>query len=498
MRHFLYGFVIVCIAIIALWAVEGSAEVQAEEGLANLYQPKNYTAARASSVDPEGKNADWVTIEAGGLKEIARLQGPGLIDHIWITIAHDDPMHLKQLVLRMYWDNEKYPSVETPVGDFFGLGHGMVYDINSIPIQIGSYKGLNCFWPMPFGKSARITVENQSDIVCDKFYFYIDYRRGVNLPADTPYFHAWYNQSYPAKIGEDYCLMNTVGKGHYVGCNLSIHLNSSGWWGEGDDRFYIDGDLTPTLEGTGSEDYFCGAWCYEKAFSCAYIGAPLVEEYQHDRGKKWNVYRYHITDPIPFKKSLRFDIETYSDDRWPWPNHYSSVAYWYQTEPHLIFPPLPHDRVSKLLDLPVADDPGSKEGELMQMKAHNGWFNVVQQGKAGGWDGIWSNRAHLFIQFAEPGQWADMMFLSDENAEQDMEAIFTRAPDYGIVELAVNGTVILRDVDTYNPAGVDQIVRSVGKVRMNKGENLLRIKVTGKNPDSGGYYMGFDCLRVKN
>ena len=217
---------------------------------------------------------------------------------------------------------------------------------------------------MPFKQRATITVENQSATDCRSFYYYIDYRKDVKIPRGTPYFHAWYNQAFPADPVADYAIMEAEGKGHYVGCNMSIHLNSEGWWGEGDDHIYVDGAEKPTLSGTGSEDYFCGAWCYSKAFSNLYMGCPLMQSPDPERdtrarmpGCKWNVYRYHILDPIPFEKSIKVHIETGrspgTNARRPFTNHHSSVGYWYQTEPHKPFPPLPkaEDRISVQIKL---------------------------------------------------------------------------------------------------------------------------------------------------
>ncbi|MBE7560986.1 DUF2961 domain-containing protein [bacterium] len=355
--------VVFFLAVATLWATAHAGGSIMPSDISSLWQPQKFTAARVSSTDPTGGNRDAISIRPWDRAVLADIAGPGMIHHIWFTIAHPDPMHLRQLVLRIYWDGETAPSVEAPVGDFFGLGHGMVYDINSVPIQIGSHKGLNCFWPMPFKQRATITVENQSATACRSFYYYIDYRKDVKIPRDARYFHAWYNQKFPADPVADYVLMEAEGEGHYVGCNMSIHLNSEGWWGEGDDHIYVDGVEKPNLTGTGSEDYFCGAWCYAKPFSNLYFGCPLMQSPDPQRdvrvrrpGSYWNVYRYHILDPIPFTKSNKVHIETGrapgTNARRPFTNHHSSVGYWYQREPHQPFPPLPRaaERVSTMLE----------------------------------------------------------------------------------------------------------------------------------------------------
>lgn len=308
--------------------------------LAELPALKDFKAARQSSFDPTGGNNDGrqdLPIQPGETRPMAKIEGAGAITHIWVTIASDDKKHLKDLVLRMYWDGEETPSVETPIGDFFGQGHGIYYQYSCLPIQIGTSNGLNCFWRMPFGNGALVTITNDGPVPCKAFYYYVDYQLYDKLPADTGRFHAQYRQAYPCTPGQNYVFFETAGRGHYVGCNLSIHNRADGWWGEGDDMIYIDGEEKPTFNGTGSEDYFCGAWCYGPAFSGLFLGCPLRGEHKNDA--LWNVYRYHLSDPIPFTKSIKMTIEHgHANDR---SDDFSSVAYWYQTEPHAAFPALP-------------------------------------------------------------------------------------------------------------------------------------------------------------
>jgi hypothetical protein len=308
--------------------------------LGDLPQLKTFEAGRVSSVDPSGGNADGrqdKPIQPGETRTLAEIEGAGAITHVWVTIASKDPHHLRNLVWRMYWDGEESPSVETPIGDFFGLGHAKYYQYASLPIQIGTNNGLNCFWRMPFGDGAKVTVTNEGPDPVDAFYYYIDYQTYDSLPADVGRFHAQYRQAFPCPPGENYTFLEAEGRGHYVGVNLSIHNRADGWWGEGDDMIYVDGGDEPEFKGTGSEDYFCGAWCYGEPFSNPYFGCPLRGE--HKINELWNVYRYHVEDPIPFKHRIRVTIEHgHANDQG---NDYSSVAYWYQTEPHGSFPALP-------------------------------------------------------------------------------------------------------------------------------------------------------------
>jgi D-arabinan exo alpha-(1,3)/(1,5)-arabinofuranosidase (non-reducing end) len=328
--------------------------------LSSLPQVKDYVQKRSSSYDRSGANADARTIAAGETLTLLDEAGPGLISHVWFTIASGDPYHLKALVLRMYWDGEATPSVETPVGDFFGLGLGQYYLYQSLPLSVGSDKALNSFFAMPFQKHARITVTNEGTCKVDAFYFNIDYRAySKPLPADLLYFHAQYRQAAPARgwtnqwhsngdplvnnkpnlNGEgNYVWMEATGRGHFAGVTMSVLQNQDGWWGEGDDMFFVDGESTPSINGTGSEDYFLGAWGFEgHAFSYGLFGAPVVG--QEVGGGRSSMYRFHLDSPIPFTKSLRATIEHgHANHR---SDNYFSVAYWYQSEPHAAFPALP-------------------------------------------------------------------------------------------------------------------------------------------------------------
>src|SRR5579864_5544165 len=298
--------------------------------LSTLPEAKDYVQHRVSSYDRSGGNADARQIAGGGTLTLLDADGPGLITHVWVTIASDDPHHLKALVLRMYWDGEASPSVETPIGDFFGLGLGDYHLYQSQPLSVGSDKALNSFFPMPFQKHARITVTNEGKQRTDAFYFNIDYRAySKPLPDDLLYFHAQYRQAAPAHgwtnewhsngdplvndkknlNGEgNYVWMDATGRGHFVGVTMSVLQNQDGWWGEGDDMFFVDGEPAPSINGTGSEDYFLGAWGFgEHSFAYGLFGAPVKGS--ELAGSRTSVYRFHLDSPIPFTKSLRATIE---------------------------------------------------------------------------------------------------------------------------------------------------------------------------------------------
>lgn len=306
--------------------------------LGSLIRPFEFEAYRESSWDRTGGNGDRRQIEPGETLVIAELEGPGAITHIWCTVAAEE-FYSRKLVLRAYWDGHSEPSIEAPLGDFFCVGHGVDRPVKSLPVRVSSEgRARNCFWPMPFRKSARLEVENQGAETVGAFYSYIDYKRLPALPEDALYFHARYRQEWPCPTvdldhinldgAENYLLLETEGRGHYVGCNLSITNKASGWWGEGDDFIWIDGEREPRFIGTGSEDYFCDAWGMREIDGLFY-GSPICEGL--DVGSRCTVYRFHIADPIPFKKSIKVSIEHgHANDR---SDDYSSVAYWYQDRP---------------------------------------------------------------------------------------------------------------------------------------------------------------------
>ena len=326
----------------------------------DVTQQQTYKVVRVSSTDPTGGNHDWKTVAPGATETVLDADGPGILSHLWFTIATGESFHLKRIVLRIYWDGESSPSVEAPIGDFFGLGVGSYFNWQSEMLSVGSDKGMNSYFPMPFQKHARITVTNEGVQPIGSLYYNIDYRKLADkLPAKTLYFHAQYRQSQPNHgwtsswksngepeiftkpnlNGEDnYTWLEAKGHGQYLGVTMSVLQNQDGWWGEGDDMFFIDGEKTPSIVGTGSEDYFLGAWDFGgKPFSYQLYGAPVVGE--ELAGSRSSVYRFHHDAPIPFEKEFRATIE-HGEQNARSDNFYS-VAYWYQAEPHAPFPALP-------------------------------------------------------------------------------------------------------------------------------------------------------------
>ncbi|MCL5268949.1 MAG: DUF2961 domain-containing protein [Bacteroidetes bacterium] len=341
------------------------------DAVSRSISPENFTGAKGQGgMATEGTGADaaknlgqgWkvspsVKIDSKSTFTLAEVDGPGEIKHIWMTATGN----WRLLIFRIYWDDEKEPSVECPVGDFFCMGWGQYSPLQSLAVAVNPGNGFNCYWPMPFHKKCRITLENISDHDVT-LYYQIDYVL-AEVPNDAAYFHAEFKQEDPVSYKKDYVLVENIhGRGQYVGTYLALETRSNGWWGEGEIKFFIDGDVQfPTICGTGAEDYFCGSYSFdtkkEKApgietieyteFCSPYSGLPQVirGDGHYNVMERFGMYRWHITDPIHFKETLRVTIQDlgWGDDGKyrPRQDRISSVVYWYQTEPHNPFPKLP-------------------------------------------------------------------------------------------------------------------------------------------------------------
>ena len=347
--------------------------------LGNLYRisaaqtrsisPENFTGGKgqaAMAVEGTGKGAarelgqGWkispsVHVPARSTFTLAEITGPGAITQIWMTPAPLDKTRL--FILRFYWDDETEPSVECPLGDFFACGLGKYCQISSLPVCVNPGSAFNCYWQMPFHKKARITLENLDDNDMT-IYYQINYTL-TPMPADAAYFHAQFRRENPLKAKGLYTILDGVqGSGQYVGTYLAWGVHNSGWWGEGEIKFYIDGDQKfPTICGTGTEDYFCGSYDFDAKgpdgqsryteFSTPYSGLAQVirPDGHYDSQTRFGLYRWHITDPIRFEKDLKVTIHALgwqSGGRYlPLQDDIASVAFWYQTLPHAKFPQLP-------------------------------------------------------------------------------------------------------------------------------------------------------------
>ena len=344
--------------------------------LRDLPRLRSSRSRRTSSWDQTGGNDDRLTMEPGETATLVDVIGAGCVNHIWITAAHDkmertpdalEPDFLRKVLLRMYWDGEEEPSVIVPLGDFFGVGHARPANFASLPIQMSPKDGksFNCFFHMPFANGARIEAVSEMEHERVFLYYYIDYEEYDELEEGLGRFHAqWRRQNPTDGVPEDeqsnetflfsgeniggesnYVILDAQGRGHYVGCVLNVHnlrdTHKWNWYGEGDDMIFIDGEeWPPTLHGTGTEDYFNTAWGPQQEYSAPYHGITL------GGGDNWSgqisLYRFHVEDPITFERSIRVTIEHgHANKR---SDYSSSVAYWYQQEPHKPFTIAPVDQ----------------------------------------------------------------------------------------------------------------------------------------------------------
>jgi hypothetical protein len=321
---------------------------------------RSYWARRSSSADRTGANADSIPIDPGSTATLLEATGAGTVTHIWFTINSSDEYHLKKLVLRAYWDGENDPSVEVPIGDFFGLTLGDYFQYQSALTSVASIKALNAYFPMPYAKSARITVTNEGKLRTNNFYYNVDYISMPELLPDTGYFHAQYRQQTPcigwtndwkkdsdahvnSKKNTDgqgnYVFLEAKGRGHFIGVTQGVVQNQDDWFGEGDEMIFVDDDPSLSILGTGTEDYYNGAWNFGgQPFAYLHNGAPFITNFERVGGR-YCLYRWHLESPIAFRNSIKVSIEHgHANHR---SDSYYSTAFWYQGEPHAKFPLLP-------------------------------------------------------------------------------------------------------------------------------------------------------------
>lgn len=319
-----------------------------EKGKGGMATEGTMTAA-ARELGVGWKVSPCVSIEPNTTFTVANIEGSGVIQHMWFTTG---PELWRSLIIRIYWDGETEPSVCSPIGDFFCNGWCEPVHINSLPISVNPRGGFNSYFEMPFRKSARIEVENISPDQKATLFYQVTYTI-TNVPDQAAYFHAQFKRTNPVPYKEDYTIVEGIkGKGHYIGTYLAWQANSNGWWGEGEIKFFMDGDKQyPTICGTGVEDYFGGAWGFETVeggeydtYSTPFLGFPQATllNQQYRVQKRFGLYRWHIMDPIRFDEDLKVTIQAIgwrSGGRYlPLQDDIASVAYWYQSEPHQTFP----------------------------------------------------------------------------------------------------------------------------------------------------------------
>lgn len=318
-----------------------------EKGKGGMAMEEGASWECAKELGQGWKASPCVRIEAGQTFTIADINGRGAIQQMWMTPTGD----WRFSILRIYWDFQEYPSVECPIGDFFASGWGEYAQLSSLAICVNPRSGLNCYWEMPFRKHCRITLENISQEQMTLFY-QINYTL-TDVPEDCAYFHAQFRRVNPLPYKEVHTILQGVqGKGQYVGTYLAWGVHNTGWWGEGEMKFYLDGDEWPTICGTGLEDYFGGSYNFDVGgqyipFTTPYSGMHQVLKPDgcYRSQMRFGLYRWHILDPIRFQSDLRVTVQALGwRKNWkylPLQDDISSVAYWYQTLPSQPLYPLP-------------------------------------------------------------------------------------------------------------------------------------------------------------
>ncbi len=496
-----------------------AASFAAGQDLDGLMKLKPGRSRAVTSTDPSFTgNADRIKyIAPGETRVLADIKGPAVIRHIWLTFNDARPNWLEaggsaapdEIVLRMYWDGAKEPAVEAPLGDFFGAGFGKRFELISVPVQVETGgDGYNCFWPMPFFKRGLVTVTNESAKNVRSFYYHVDYTEDPGLPADTAYFCAQYNQAFPEKPGSDYLIAAIEGQGQYVGTVMAARSRSPQWFGEGDARFYVDGETKPSIQGTGTEDYFLMAWGLTEGlypyFGCTYL-SPDIEAV----GTEYCMYRWHILDPVRFEKSLRFEIEhtgwisadeTESgkiEGHVEREDDIATVGFWYQAgQPKRFTRLLPlAERRFPNLDIIV-------EGKTLAAAArHTPGALEVQKG----YD--WTGGGQVFFMPASDRPVLDVEFTVEKKEHRNLILRLTHAEDYGIYRLYLDGqemprsesgsgTPEIRSFDFFSPEFEIKDL-DLGAFELAPGKHTLRFEGEGRNALSKGNYLGLDSVRLR-
>ncbi len=440
---------------------------------------------QVSSFDTTGGNNDRINIHKDKTAIIAEIDGPGVITRIWVTIDSRDPHFLRRILLRMYWDDEENPSVEVPVGDFFGTGFEYKHYIAEyLGMSSGGYY---CYFPMPFNKKARIEVVNETGQEIYAFYYHIDYQKlEESLDHDVAYFHAQWRRELRTNSDENYIILDAQGEGHFVGCNMSMQAyKKSLWYLEGDEMVYVDGQKFPSIYGTGTEDYFTSGWYFKDGeFSAPFHGLIIKDE----ENARIAAYRHHIPDPIPFKKSIQFTIEHGHGNEEIC--DFSSTAYWYQKEPHKKFDPILNS--SLRIPLRVVIPNGLIEAEKLQPEETSLTSHVVDMS---GYGPEWSGLKQLLVDAQKKGDSFTLNIPGLREKKYDVDIYYTKGPDYG------NVTVYSGNKKVGMFRGYEQEVSPGGKsllknLNTRDGNLTINFIVNGKSPNASGYAIGIDGFKL--
>ncbi len=448
-------------------AAQSVAPWPCQDALGALLAPPVGRNRRVSSNEQPNwndANLDMTWLQPGQVLEMPLLQGPGYIHHMWLTSHSGWANELNALSIRIYWDGREEPGVEAPLGDFFAVGQGKPAPVESVPVQVSPTGALTCYWRMPFAESARIVIANDNPDRGAGLYWQVDWVQLDQLPPDTPYFHAQYRQEYPATAGRDYLIADLAGRGKYVGTVMSITPAQDGWFGEGDDFFFIDGEAVPSLQGTGSEDYFNDAWGFRPRTG-PWFGQP---RWQGDRaGDSGVCYRWHVLDPVGFARSLRVTIEhkgNYDDDLAGFyverPEFISSVAFWYQTGVPKRFAELPSWHARRV--------PWQHRHlvRAFQQAETTGTATVAVQTQ-----GFFGARPLLAWPNSEVGARLTLPFAVEEDGEYALRLTALQGPQYGRYDILIDdGRVAVADLAAPEENELDL---PLGTLTLQKGPHQL-------------------------
>ena len=461
----------------------------------NPADPRPAAGARAADDLGQGwKVRPFIRVNAGETAVLMDVTGPGIIQHIWIVESIN-----RGLVIRFYWDGEETPSVECPVPDLFAVGHGRMAPVNSLAVTVNPANALSCFWPMPFHKRARVTLTNETGEDAPLVAYQMTYVE-TEVAASVGTFHAQYRQARTADQNPYTILDGVKGQGRYVGTFLAWTQMERGWFGEGEVKFYLDGDgKFPTICGTGTEDYFLASYGFPKSYSTAYSGSVLPSNEHGEPPQCWSLYRWHIQDPVNFEQDLRVTIQALG-----WGPKYrvlskdmiSSVAYWYQAEPHAPFPKLPslRDRLNLAKPQSARID-GAVECEDLKVVAGTPDIAAAPQA-LGQYGNGWSNDAHLWVQAKKVGDFVEIEVPAPEPGKKKLMLHATRAADYGTLVFAVNGKSSGAEFDGHAEHPIPSGPIDLGVHEPKDGKFVIRAEVSGTkaDPAAAQYFFGLDAV----
>ena len=462
----------------------------------NPTEPKPAASARAADDLGQGwKVRPFIRVNAHETAVLMDVAGSGIIQHIWLVEGLN-----RGMVLRFYWDGEETPSIEAPAPDFFAVGHGRFSQVNSLPVVVNPSNALNCFWPMPFRTRARITLTNETGADVELVAYQITYLE-TEIPAAAGTFHAQYRRASTAERNPYTILDGVKGQGLYAGTFLAWTQMEKGWFGEGEIKFFLDGDdRFPTICGTGTEDYFMGSYGFPRPFTTAYSGTVLPTSDGAEPPSFWSLYRWHIQDPIHFEKDLRVTIQALGwgpDGKYKkMADDIASVAYWYQAEPHAPFPKLP-PAAERLRDAvrPPIKIAGALECESLQVVDRAAEVVAEAQDVSGIGPG-WSSGSQLFVRARKVGDFVEIAIPATGTEARKLVLHATRASDYGTVRFTVNGKAAGKDFDGYAEKPTPTGPIDLGVYAPADGKFILRAEVVGTNPASTAakYYFGLDAV----